>query len=130
VQPYHRGNKWRAQRHPLWFLYALHNADKHRLLHVTGTAIGSITYWVESAPTVPDNLRGFNLRTFSEDGAEIARWRPDPAQPEVDMPFNFDFRIAFDEKGPGRGNRVDWSLPWVRDVVRDRVVARLAPFLS
>lgn len=131
LQPYQRGDKQRAQLHPLWFLHKLHNADKHRLLHVVGAAIGSITYWEAAAPSrLGNDLSAFQLTTFSEDGAEIARWPvPDAGESEVDMPFQFGFRIAFDEKGPGRGNPVDWSLPWCRDAVRE-VIARLAPFLS
>ena len=129
VQPYHRGDEHRAKRHPLWFLHELNNADKHRLVHLVGASVGSIT-WYGDLPSGMLDDEVFRLRTFTEDGAVIARWPPDPANPEMDMPFQFTFHIAFDEKGPGRGNRVALALPWLRDVVTDRVVARLVPFLD
>jgi len=130
LQPYHRGDEARAKRHPLWFLHELYNVDKHRLVHVVTSAIDTVEYGVDDFTDDADALRAFDLTSFSDDRAVIARWPRTGPQPEPEMPFKFDFEIAFDEKGPGRGNPVKRSLPWVRDTVRDRVLARLAPFLS
>lgn len=59
AQPYHRGGKQEAQRHPLAVLHALWNLDKHRAIPTTGLV-----------------ARGLEIREIEEHGMTIGDFKP------------------------------------------------------
>jgi hypothetical protein len=126
VQPYHRGDQ--ARWHPLQTLGALHNADKHRLLHIVAHGLKSVAYWVDGVD--PAALSAVNDRlcfTFGrEDGDVLVSWS---AQAPPDNYPSLLFEVAFDPDGAGTGRPVLSTLRAVQRFVRRDVLERLVPFL-
>jgi hypothetical protein len=111
LQPYHHPNG--AKAHPLGLLDRLTNDDKHR--EVIDTEVGIAHIHVGDPvgqPTMGDTLE-FEFeptdRLF-EDGAVIVRYFT--SNPNMYVPFEFTFDVAFDPEGPAAGG------PLVMNLVR------------
>lgn len=114
---------------PLWWLYKLSNFDRHRFIHIVGSA--TLMAHDDFAPKwFADRyftLISQNFGAFEGD-MEVARYRIDPAandvgppQVEVQVHSHVSFGIAFDRPGPGEGRPVVTTLK----AIGERV-ARLA----
>ena len=133
LQPYQRGDEKRAKGHALWWLKVLSEWDKHRLLHVTGSVVNGVAYFLDGAHALSqlEDSQSVRFGPF-EDGAVIARWpiHPDAPKPKMNVPFHFTFGVALGESGPAAGGfDVTAVLTRCRDYVKESVLNRLGPFL-
>lgn len=110
VQPFeHNGNA--PERHVLWVLHELCNADKHRSLNLTSTALGtsSLTLEVSGVEVERSQVRADGP---VEDGAELARWlvTAPSGYGKVEMNGKITLDVALDEAGPAKGETVQATL--------------------
>ncbi|HSH59159.1 MAG TPA: hypothetical protein VK988_05850 [Acidimicrobiales bacterium] len=90
LQPYHFPE---PDGSLLWMLHRLSNIDKHRLLHLTGGAIGSSHFQI---PPGAELMHRMFCAPF-EDNAEFARFILPNPDTVVDMDVHPAFGIAFDK---------------------------------
>jgi hypothetical protein len=129
LQPYKRGAN--AAVDPLWTIHNFANIDKHRKPHLTGAILEGGSIGIK-------RMHGVNLLTqwgavgAFEKGTQVGRIEftvTNPANYVVEMDADFTYGVAFDPKGPGRGELV---VPMVQGLiahVRDVVVPKLEPFV-
>lgn len=131
LQPFQRADDgiFGARYHPLYFLDALWNADKHRTIAFT---LGSATK-VKLSPDRPVSLYRIWPWGFDKDRA-ICRFRPRgwTATSPTDLQYNrqIPFRVGFGDDGPYQsGLIVALRLRDLYQFVRYEALPKLRPFL-
>jgi hypothetical protein len=122
----------RPEDDPLWWLYRLSNFDRHRFIHLVGSAtlIAHDDFTPKWFADRYFSLLSTNFGAF-EGETEVARYRIDPAANDVGPPpvlvqvhSHVSFGIAFDMHGPGEGKPVVTSLK----AIGERVARLVAEF--
>lgn len=117
---------------PLWWLYRLSNFDRHRFIHLVGSAtlIAHDDFTPQWFADSYFTLISTNFGVF-EGETEVARYRISPAAHDVGPPqvpvqvhSHVSFGIAFDKDGPGAGRPVVSTLK----AIGDRVARLMAAF--
>jgi hypothetical protein len=103
LQPYHRGDRKRAEGHPLVTLRELSNIDKHRIVHMSYVALREFPFSVRKARdyrvarviTQPDS-------TPLKDGQELARVEGEitGTEPEIEGHAKLTGHVAFSDGTP------------------------------
>jgi hypothetical protein len=125
VQPFHQG-EGEPERHLLWVLHQLNNADKHRSLNLTSAFLGQneVTLEADGAVTLQRTQIGGNGPV--EDGAELARWSVDVSgSGKVELKGQIAYGVAFDRAGPAKGEPIQSSFHMLGNGVKS-VVRMLA----
>ena len=107
LQPYHRRKNPGSRA--LWQLQELSNIDKHRLLHVTHTAIRGTTFRVTKAVNIAE-IRDFDFRPGPlKRNAVLAEWQAVRFDPRYGSKMNMDVdlstEVAFGKASPARSVR-------------------------
>jgi hypothetical protein len=128
VQPFnHAGGE--PERHPLWVLQQLSNADKHRSLNLMGTALGLGKLSLEPKGGVVIESSKIRGDGQVEDGTELARWSVAVSgEGEVQIDGEIAYGIAFDEAGPAKGEAIESSCDMLGNSVKS-IVGMLAKTL-
>ena len=109
VQPFHHSGG-EPERHLLWVLHQLSNADKHRSLNLVGTALGLGNLSLEADGGVTVKSAEISEDGPVKDGAELARWSVIVSgNGKVQMDGQIAYGIAFDEVGPAKGEPIQSS---------------------
>lgn len=138
LQPYQPYNgRDDPKLHPLYILNRLWNEDKHRspVLVIT---LHKRTQIVTKARRVklPDGttqLQAFlghhtvNVGGRLYDGKEIATFTVRPNDPYPEFDLRIFFEVAFDERGPAKGQPATKCLGDLHDFVQDKVLAKFEP---
>ena len=109
-QPF-QGRRGTPEDDPLWLLYRLSNYDRHQFLHLT-SIITKESFHDFSPPEAATRFEQVSVRYGAfESDTEVARFRILPG-PEIDVHVDSQIRfdIGFDEKGPGAGRPVLYTL--------------------
>jgi hypothetical protein len=124
LQPWYRTKRPWAD--PLWILHRLANDDKHRLLHLSYVGGMSASYFVREGIGSPLDAAGLMALITFQDDVELGRLPPKavPDCAEVANEIQVRYDVAFDQKGPGRGERVVRQLERCRTAVRGDVIPR------
>jgi hypothetical protein len=127
IQPYHRGSAFAED--PLWVIHELDRIDKHRRLHLTAYAMGSVGIGTDSSGSAYIGHMQVEKMGHDgpvEDGTPVAIFT---ASLDSHFQLHFARQIALAETAiPQRADLAE-LLAKLRDYVRDEVVPALKPFL-
>jgi hypothetical protein len=131
LQPYKRGAD--ATSHPLWILHDFAIIDKHRKPQITGAILtgGSANFGPMRGVDLSFDDFGVIVGAFKS-GTEIARLHftiRNPADYVVQMNVDFTYDVAFNPKGPGKGQLVVPTVRSLIDYLRTVVVSKLEPLV-
>lgn len=123
VQPYTLADRW--PMHPLWWLHAMWNQDKHRLLLLSIPGLtntysahdGNQDFWQVSGDLEP-----------IESGDDYIRFRLVPDW-DAGMSGEATLEVAFGPGTPGEGQPLVRTLAHLSDFVRDSIIEPLRPFI-
>ena len=114
LQPY-EASRDDPRANALWMLHDLERIDKHRQLLILNTVTTRHFGAIKEKPA--DLIMGIDMlagNTPFQDGAVIARYQltldRDETPPNMQAEIKFSFDVAFDPKGPGRGEPVSQGL--------------------
>jgi len=118
VQPFHHGGG-EPERHLLWVLHQLSNADKHRSLNLTSAFLGQSEITLEADGGVTLKRTQIGASGPVKDGAELARWSVAVSdEGKVELKGQIAYGIAFDEAGPAKGEPVKSSFDMLGNGVK------------
>jgi hypothetical protein len=124
VQPFHQGDG-EPERHPLWVLHQLNNADKHRTLNLIGAAVGLSGLRLEADGGVEIVRSSLRADGAVREGDELARWSVRAThRGKVQMQGEIGYTVAFDVNGPAMGEPVRSSFHMLGNGVKS-IVAML-----
>ncbi len=119
-------------RKDLFLLNELRRIDFHREPHITGAIGGASGIGINRASDVRIHIHKMSIEpgAFNE-GAVVARieFNVTGPNPEVQMNPRASFGVAFDQKGPARGQLVVPTLRRLRDYIEGTVFPQLEPFV-
>jgi hypothetical protein len=128
VQPFHHSGK-EPDRHLLWVLHQLSNADKHRSLNLTSAFLGQSELTLKADGGVTLKRTEIAANGPVKDGAELARWSVAVSgNGKVELEGKVAYGVAFDEAGPAKGEPVKSSFDMLGNGVKS-IVAMLAKTL-
>jgi hypothetical protein len=128
VQPFHHSGG-EPERHLLWVLHQLSNADKHRSLNLTSAFLGQSEMTLEADGGVALKRIEIPERGPVEDGTELARWAVAVSgEGKVELKGQIAYCVAFDEAGPAKGEPVKSSFDMLGNGVKS-IVGMLAKTL-
>jgi hypothetical protein len=105
LQPYQRGDRKRAERHPLAILKQLSNIDKHRVVHVNYVALSAFPI---TTPVAVDykitNIKYAPLDTPLVDGQQLARveGRITGPEPQIEGNAKLSAKVALGDGTPAQ----------------------------
>lgn len=128
VQPFHHSGG-EPERHLVWVLHQLSNADKHRSLNLTSAFLGQSEVTLESDGGVVLKRQEISESGPVEDGAELARWSVAVrGEGKVELKAKIAYGVAFDEAGPAKGEPIKSSFDMLGNGVKS-IVGMLAKTL-
>jgi hypothetical protein len=118
VQPFRQGGG-EPERHILWVLQELCNADKHRSLNLTSTALGASSLDLTAAGGVTIQRSQVRADGPVKNDAVLARWAIDVSgNGKIELEGEIGVDVAFDEAGHAKGERVVNGLIMVGSTVK------------
>lgn len=118
IQPF-RQTGGEPERHILWVLQGLCNADKHRSLNLTSIALGASNFTLEAAGGVTVKRSQVRADGPVKDGDEIARWSVAlSGEGKVELNGKLAVDVAFDETGHAKGEPVMRGLIMIGSTVK------------
>ena len=134
LQPDPRRYSGDVELHPLWLLHQLDIWDKHKLLNIVGGTVrlSGLTIGGPGEDVHIDRMviGGGDVRVVPiADGTELLRLKLGDDTPNVKVEEQFQFYIAFEQGGPGKGEPV---LPTCDNLISfiDQSITLFAPLFS
>jgi len=127
AQPYQRRDD--PDAHYLAVLQALNNIDKHRLIHTTHAVMEGVPI-IERQHNIEITYNSGVRSGGFDDGDPILhlRFRATGPKPELSVKLRSTYGVAFDKKGPARGQLVANLLNEIRVYIRDTLLPSLEPY--